>query len=487
MVNPNQSTRTRPNGALITGVSIGLVLVIIVIIQLIGLKHNARFDLTGNKRYSLSPQSLKVLGNLKQDIKAYSFYSEGEQDYETVRDLLKQYQDASPRFRYEFVDLDKNPFIGKKFDVNSYSTTVLEYGEAHRKVTNATEKDFTNAIVKLTRGDAKKKIYFTTFHGERDLESTEAEGIQFLKLGLQDTNYEVDVLNMVKTGTVPDDCHILAIMGPTQDFLDSELTALNEYIQRGGNLAVFIDPNTAPKLSAFFQTYGIQIGNDLIIDPQGYQNIRQPIVNDYPAHEITEEFTYGTIFLDTRTVTPSDPPPEETTIQVLAKTSDATWAERTFQTQTESSPQYDESQDTKGPLSIGVAAEIPCSTPATDSNTDPSTMTPEAKADEPQTSDSPEKTDTPSKAKLVVWGDSEFANNIYVQSFPTNGALIMNIFHWLSEESDLIAIPPKDPISQPMHLSSAQLISAFAIPVVVLPLIILLVGGVRIYDRRKRG
>jgi len=86
-----------------------------------------------------------------------------------------------------------------------------------------------------------------------------------------------------------------------------------------------------------------------------------------------------------------------------------------------------------------------------------------------------------------VIGDADFASNIFMQSFPMNGAFVWNIFHWLSEESDLIAIPPKDQLSQPMHLSQAQLISAFVVPVIIIPVIILIFGGTKIYDRRKRG
>ncbi len=48
------------------------------------------------------------------------------------------------------------------------------------------------------------------------------------------------------------------------------------------------------------------------------------------------------------------------------------------------------------------------------------------------------------KTRLVVVGDSEFANNLYY-SAQGNGNLFMNIISWLAEEEDLIAIRAKEP------------------------------------------
>ncbi len=441
----------RTTGGILTGSSSLIVFGILLLLNLIAFKHNARVDLTKNKRYSLSEQTLKVLENLEHPLKFYSFYSETDDNFETVKDLLEEYKDASPKISYRFIDPDKDPVTAKKYDVTSYTTTVVEYNGSKRKITFPSEKEFTNAIVKVTHGEEKKHIYFVTMHGEKDIESIEVDGLNTIKTGLSELNYAVSTLNLLKEDTVPDDCAVLVIAGPQKPFEDPEISAVKDYLDAGGNFLLMVDPQQSPKLCQLMENYGIRINDDIILDPKGYQNMLQPVVDSYPQHEITKDFNYGTIFEIARTVDPMTTPPENITVQTIAKTGEESWA--THGEPQDLTAEFHPDSDKKGPLSIAVAA----TTKFEDQD-----------------------------GKLVVFGDSDFANNVLVNSVG-NAALAYNTFHWLAEEKDLIAIPPKDPLSQPMQLSAAQLAGAFWIPVVIIPLLILGAGGSKIYYRRKLG
>src|SRR4029450_4925859 len=70
-------------------------------------KHTKRWDLTKNKRYSLSDQTKKVLANLKDDVKIT--YFDRATNLAAGEDRLKEYQAASPRIKTEFVDPLKDP------------------------------------------------------------------------------------------------------------------------------------------------------------------------------------------------------------------------------------------------------------------------------------------------------------------------------------------------------------------------------------------
>lgn len=453
--------QSRFTGSAMAGIATILMIGILVLIQLIVIRHNHRFDLTSNKRFTLSEQTLKILDGLDTPVNAICFYNAEEPDYEAVRILLNQFDAASHNFKYEFVDLDKAPLLAKKYEINSYATTALIYGEHTRIVTSPTEQEFTNALIKLTRGETKKKIYFLTLHGERDITSLEADGLDALKIGLQNANYEVLPLNLLDQGQVPDDCGILVIAGPEQDLLSQELALVDSYVQGGGSILVGTDPLVAPGFVGWLAQYGVTLQSDLIIDPGGLQNPLQPIVADYPRHTINETFVYQTVYHLARSVVPIDPPPANMTVSILARTAENSWGETDISNLDEFVPEYMEGIDYAGPVPLAVAVEIRSETVDDDSG----------------------KADT---GRVVIFGDSDFATNAFIQSFPANGVFALNAIHWLSEETDLIAIPPREAISQPIHPTRTQQILAFSIPVIILPLVIIVLGIIRIYLRRKR-
>jgi ABC-type uncharacterized transport system involved in gliding motility auxiliary subunit len=448
---------------ILTGTSTLFVVAILVVVQLISLKHNGRYDLTSNKRFTLSEQTKKVLQNLENPLMFYSFYNESEADFETVKDLLQQYADITPKVKFQFVDADKEPLTAQRFQVNAYSTVIVEYDGKNRKITVPSEKDFTNAIVKLTHGEQKKKIYFLTLHGELDTQSVEASGISQVLTLLEESNYEVSNLNLLQEGRVPEDCSILVIAGPKQELEDTEIKSLETYLAGSGNLLLLLDPLTSGKLVTSLARYGIQIGNDIIIDPKGYQNVLQPVVEQYPAHAITENFDLGTIFQLARSVKPAEKAPDSMQVVSIVKTNEECWTKESVGNIEKLTADYVEGKDKKGAVSLAVAATI--------------TSGKEPAGDDAQ---------APGGSKIVVYGDADFVNNVFLNSIG-NAALIMNTFHWLAEEKDLIAIPPKDTLSQPMTLTTPQLASAFWIPVVIIPFLILGIGGSRIYQRRHNG
>jgi len=461
---------SRTTGGILTGTSTLFVIAILIIIQLIVLKHNFRFDLTENKRYSLSEQTGKVLKNLDGKIHVYYFYNENDQNSASIKDLLAGYKSITSDFSFQFIDPDKDPILAEKFNVKTYSTSVVTYQDSHRKVTENTEKGITNAIVKLTRGQKVKTIYFLNLHGELDIDSLEPLGINLLRMNLEDANYKVSNLNLFQSDGVPEDCTILAVVGPKKDLESSELISIRDYLSNEGNLLVFIDPQSAPKLCSLLAEYGIIVGDDFIIDPNGYENILQPVIETYPSHEITEDFVYGTIFNISRSVSPLEPAPPGLTCQSIAETNEKTWTLNDIGDAEEISAELEKKKDGEGPISIGSVTVI--------NNIN------QQKTDIQQRNIG--NTDHEIKTKIVVYGDSDFINNALIQSIGNN-VLVMNTIHWLAEEKDLIAIPPKDPLSQPMQLTSAQIASAFWFPVVLIPLIILGFGTVLIYTRRKHG
>jgi ABC-type uncharacterized transport system involved in gliding motility auxiliary subunit len=199
-----------------------------------------------------------------------------------------------------------------------------------------------------------------------------------------------------------------------------------------------------------------------------------PVVMTYERHAITRELgNMMTMFPVVRSVQVAKALPQGITAQGLSMTSPESWAETDLKALQEGRVGFDPDSDRLGPVSIAVVA----------------TITPEKKettAGSPESSEPPEsgKSAAAPAARLVVFGDSEFANN-NLFSVQGNGNLFLNTVSWLAEEEDLIAIRPrKGGGSGPVMLTAAQMWPIFLLPVVLLPLGVL-GSGVVVFLRRK--
>ena len=181
-----------------TGISIVIFLGILVIINLISNRHYKRFDLTEAKIYTLSDQSKKILKSLKENLFLYGFFKEESEMKPKVTRLFEEYKTSSKYVKYKFIDPDKNPLMAKQYDVRSYDTIVVEYKGKREKVYIPEEKYITKAILKLIKS-GKKKVYFTKGHGEKSIEEYGIGGISSLKERLEDEQYQVKEVFLMKT------------------------------------------------------------------------------------------------------------------------------------------------------------------------------------------------------------------------------------------------------------------------------------------------
>src|SRR5882724_11023273 len=88
-------------------------LYIIVILAVLGAinflanRYPKTYDSTANKQFSLSEQTIKIVSNLKNDVKID--YFDAQTRFPQARDLLDRYSALSPKLKVEFIDPDKKP------------------------------------------------------------------------------------------------------------------------------------------------------------------------------------------------------------------------------------------------------------------------------------------------------------------------------------------------------------------------------------------
>jgi ABC-type uncharacterized transport system involved in gliding motility auxiliary subunit len=495
------------------------VLVILGLVNFLGNRYQVRADLTEGQLFTLSPQSQQLVQNLKQPVKVWVFdVTQNPQDQQ----LLENYRRKGSNFQFEFVNPQNRPGLAERFGVKNYGDVYLESGDRRRLVQtlNVNERlseiRLTNSLQQIT-SDRTAKVYFLQGHGEHPI--TEGEGaISQAVQALNDKNYNSSPLNLVENPKVPDDADVVIVAGPKRGLFAAEVKALQDYLNRGGNALLMIDPSTNPNLNSLLQEWGVRLDDRLAVDVSGtgaQLGPATPIVTDYGQHPITREFGKGISFYQlARPIEITPVAGVESTPLLKTKPYPDSWAESDLK---DENLQFNPEKDLKGPLTLGVALTrklpapsnttpqaSPTPSPTTQnppnattsptpspSPTTPTSPTPTAS---PTTPISPSPTVTPSteqqpaksttESRLVVIGNSDFAtNNIFQQQL--NGDVFLNSVTWLSQQDQQpLSIRPKEPRNRRMNLSTSQANLLTLSSLFVLPLLGLVAAGAIWWKRR---
>ena len=447
------------------GLNMGAIILIalgfLTVVNFVGARHYATFDYSGNHLNSVSDQSKKVLQSLDEDLQVKYFYKNGadraEENKKAFRDLMKRYQDVSPRVQLEFVEMNEKAKLAEDYGANKGTgEAFINYKGSKNRIENYTEQDFTNAIIKVTR-TKKKNIYFLEGHNERSLDQEKDETSLFgFKQMLEKNSYNVQKLSLVAKAHIPEDADAVIIAAPTQSFQDFEVTEIENYLKRGGGLFISLDAKPPMGLQKIVSRLGVELENNYVFNV--YDSPMGPVVNAQsptvgiqysPTSEITKVFgaTQMTVF--------RQPHPLK-----ISNNSAAIKAEAIVRTP-ENAVELKEldSKDYIGqPHAFTLAAEIKG------------------------------RYDLGEKPfSAVVFADTDFMSNILLYQ-NLNRDLALNAVASLSKETDLISVTPKEAQVTKMILSPPEYSQFFKFSVLglffPLPLALMILSLVLWFKRR---
>jgi len=428
------------------------VLAILGALNFVGYRHSKRWDLTPEQLYTLSDETKKVLGGLKQDVRVIHFDKPSGNDQ--LGETVGEYRKLSPRVSYQFVDPQDRPDVARQYAVKRMGEVVVSNGVRTEHLKDTNEQALTSAILKVTQ-ERQKVVCFTAGHGEKSLSSNDGEGYSSAQRALETDNYTVKPINLEELKQAPAECDVIVVAGPKTGFFPDETGALEKYMAAGGKMLVLIDPGTDPKLASLLSSWNIAPGNDLALDVSGAGQLfglgaAVPVVARYGAHPITEALEGRmTFFPLARTVGAVDKKNTQSVLTDLLQTSDRSFAKNNWDAK-QKELRYDEAKDSRGPLTLGVAEE--------------------------------RKSESKS-ARMVVIGNSSFAANAYL-TLQSNGDLFDNAVNWLAQDESLISIRPKPHTNRRLTMTLAQerLFSWFSWA--ILPGAVLFVGVAVWWKRR---
>ncbi len=440
----------------------------LVVIGLFGLvnyfsaMHYKRLDLTASGKYSLSPQTAKMLERLPYDITAIAFVKDDDAARMKPKRILEQYSYHSSRFKWEFSDPDKQPGVARNHNITQYNTFVLigRGGKKESITGECNEEKLTNAIMRLI-STKKHTIYFTKGHGEKDINSREPRGYDALQTALKEQDYKVEEI-LLYASPIPEDASAVVVAGPEKELPDAEREKLGNYLRAGGKLLLMVDPFTLKETAAWLENFGVKLDNGAIVDKTSRTlggDVLAPAVVNYGSHPITRDFRLMTFYPLARSMKPKSKPADGVNAFALAKTRADTWSKSNTADLKKGLVEYREGEDIPGPLTIAAGAEI--------------------------TKPGKEDGAKPVKGALLVVGDSDFAANAYL-GIGGNRDFALNSLNWLAAEEDRITIGSRNQEIEPIIFSVTQIsaiagFSALGLPVAVL------VAGIWINLRRRRS
>jgi ABC-type uncharacterized transport system involved in gliding motility auxiliary subunit len=433
-------------------INVFLVISILSVINYLGNKNFKEFDLTKEKRNSLTDQSKKVIEMVKSPLKMTVFAK--REEWGPMLNLLKLYEAQNQKIDLEAVDTDVRPDLVKAKNITQNGTVIIYHEGKESSFPIIDELSVTNAILKTLRSD-KIVLYLVNGHQELNCSETSPEGISELCEKLKSQNYELKELDLTKVLKVPSDATAVFVMGPISGFLKSEIDILKDYLNGGGSFFLALAPafksELYDNLIDLVRPFGLELGKDVVIDRlstvQGAE-ATIPIINKYEAqHPVTENFNLRTIFPLSSSVRLI---PGKDTAQILAYTSDfpGSWAETDLKGVTEGKAQFEEKKDFKGPVGlIGVAEGTGKST-----------------------------------TRVVLLGSSSFLVNAY-QSQSGNTTLFLNSVSWMVNDEGIISFNRPGIEEYPVILSAQHLQMIFVISILVVPIIFF---GTAIFVYRRR-
>jgi hypothetical protein len=451
--------------------------------------HPHRFDLTRQRKFSLSPETLSYIKNLQRPVHLIKTVSEEGENPE-IKGLIDEFvyateDRAAGRITTETLDVYQNRKKSEELGIESANILVLISGDQRRVVAHDELYTFKNKVRDAFRGEqaltaailevsepVKQKIYFLVGHTELRISDTDANrGLSAVRDQLKIRHFDVDEIDLTATRKIPDDAALLVNVAPQGKFSRAEQEMLRTYLTtNAGRLISFLAPGASTAalgLDDLLLDWGILVHDDLICDTnqESIAENNDLLLYAFQTHPITKILIDRKSHLRLGTARTVMPDPGRSlgiglnTI-TLAATSPTAWGERDYRRvpwrydpgDTRPIPGI-EPQDRLGVIvaseRIGVRDNLPFSVRG---------------------------------GKVVVFGTGDLIANARLD--PTSFTVFLNAVNWAVDRDRMLNIPPRPVERFEISLSVADFARLRYALLLVLPGGTLLLGLLVYWTRR---
>lgn len=289
-----------------TLILIEVVVVINLIVAEIPEKYT-QIDVSSQKLYTISDDTLEFLDELDQDVTIYHMVQSGQED-DILQKMLTRYEEASkhikveakdpvlyPNFASQYTDaqLADNSLIvvngnkSKVVDYNSLYEVNYDYYTGSSSTTGFDGEGQIDSAIAYVTSDDIPVIYTLEGHSEMKVNSD-------LQNSMEKANYQIESLNLLTVDGVPEDAGCLLIASPQNDLSEDEAKKVISYLENGGKAMIFTDYINLemPNLKSVLENYGVTYEHGVVLEGDSRHYIMQvpyylvPTIN---STEITSE------------------------------------------------------------------------------------------------------------------------------------------------------------------------------------------------------
>lgn len=282
----------RVRSALFSGLGLGFVLVFAFSAQYAATQADVTWDLSYFRTAKPGESTRKVVQGLTEPLQVTLFFPPANEVGEAVQQYFRDLGGDAPQLQVERLDHAVDLARARALGVGANGTIVFAKGQQKEPLTLGTDIDRARGQLQqldrevqrrlMTVARPRRVVYFTTGHGERDdgrpvPGEAQRMGIASLKEMLRAQNVDVRTLGLAEGlgSEVPRDASVVAVVGPTRDFLPEEVNALREYVERGGRLWLALEPDGP--------------GFESLLAPLGLKYLKTPLANDQVYFRVTRQ------------------------------------------------------------------------------------------------------------------------------------------------------------------------------------------------------
>ncbi|HHT89013.1 MAG TPA: GldG family protein [Clostridiales bacterium] len=314
--NTSFSRRSFKSGAYASVIS-AVVIALVLLVNLIINEFDLKIDISSEGIYTLTDNTKEYIKGLEDDVTLYYLIEAGKeapmflkiaQKFESFSDriALEQVDPIQyPTFSSEYVDdevslnsflvinnntkrakyVDYNDMLIKKFSEQTYQLEIVGVD---------IEGQLISAIQYVTNPKLPT-VYYTVGHDEPEI------GPIFKDI-MSRMNIDIQPLETFFTTEMPEDCDVLIINAPTEDFSDSEIETIKQYMAAGGNVVIAVNylAKDLENLNLLIDYYGVQIEDGIIHegDPNHFIPLfPRFLVPKVLKHDITDTLYNGGRFV----------------------------------------------------------------------------------------------------------------------------------------------------------------------------------------------
>lgn len=448
----------------------------------------APIDFSQEKLYTLTEESKEKVKNINKNVNIYFI---GYTDDDSNLDIAKQYKKANEKIVAEAVDINNRPDLAQKYGIESGTQgIIIECGDKTKVLTandlvtydkstyetiSIAEEKLTSSILSVTSSKIPK-VYFLEGYSEFSLK----ENMNYLNMYLANEVNEIETLDVLSVGKIPDDCDTLVITTPSKDFDDIATIAIIDYINSGRNIlwlnaaiTTQKDLTNVNKILAMYAVNPFEVGiiretdsgkmvtgsPDLVIPDIQYSTVTKDLYN-----------SKGTIFANATKININEEQLEEQQVEKtdLALASEGAYFRTNFNIQSNAASADEE----KGTFVVGAELDktIQKATEATEDTESTSAIT----------------------SKLIIYGENYFVSDYPLSSssssYPViqlayNKDLVLNSIAYLVErEEDITARKSTGTV---IYTATDEQDIIIRVVIFVVPIVVI-IAGIVVWQVRRR-